>query len=84
MMKRIEPTREERAHTIAQFGELERVTTNLFYVHSQTSNKVYSVQQISGQWTCECPDHTYRGVECKHIIAVKTAISEGCSLVEAQ
>jgi len=24
-----------------------------------------------GSWSCECPDHKYRGRECKHIYAVK-------------
>ncbi|NIQ33397.1 MAG: hypothetical protein GTN80_07120 [Nitrososphaeria archaeon] len=26
-------------------------------------------------WRCECPDHKYREVECKHIFAVKLSLT---------
>ena len=37
-------------------------------VKSQSSEKKYRVN-ISKK-TCECPDHKFRGLECKHIRAV--------------
>ncbi len=76
MMKRMEPTRQERAEKIAQFGELERVSLNLYNVHSQTCNRVYSVFKFNGAWTCDCPDYTHRHALCKHILAVRELLLE--------
>ncbi len=45
------------------------LSRNTYQVPSQSSDKVYKVvsnlNNRSG-WSCECPDHTFRGVECKH------------------
>lgn len=70
-------SREARGDAIAQNGLIERNTQNSFIVHSQTSNKEYSVAVVGGVWSCTCPDHTYRHVECKHIHAVAELLSEG-------
>lgn len=48
---------------------------NTYQVPSQSGNGVYKVISnyfggMSG-WSCECPDHIHRGVECKHIHAIK-------------
>jgi putative transposase len=33
------------------------------------------VFKVSGEWFCECPDHVYRHVKCKHIFAVEFSAS---------
>ena len=65
--------REEKGHMIAQLeGQVSRVTAYYYSVRSQTtSRKNYSIQLTEKGWTCECPDHKYRGVKCKHIWAVE-------------
>lgn len=52
----------------------EELQRNIFNVPSQSGNGLYKViKNLNTQsgWSCECPDHTIRGVECKHIHAVK-------------
>jgi transposase-like protein len=50
------------------------LSRNTYQVTSQSSDKLYKVvsnlNNMSG-WSSECPDHTFRGVECKHIHAIK-------------
>ncbi len=33
------------------------------------------VFKVSDEWFCECPDHVYRHVKCKHIYAVEFSVS---------
>lgn len=60
---------------------IQRLNKLTYKVRSQTdANKWYTVVKQytknfgenvrDGQWTCDCPDHTYRHVICKHIHAV--------------
>jgi uncharacterized Zn finger protein len=35
-------------------------------VQSQSSDKTYTVD-LSGEPSCTCPDHRYRGTTCKHM-----------------
>lgn len=41
------------------------LSRNVYQVHSQSSDKVYKVisniEHSGSGWTCECPDHTFRG-----------------------
>lgn len=32
---------------------------------------IYTVTDTGTEWTCTCPHHTHRKVECKHIKEVK-------------
>lgn len=43
----------------------------LFQVHNPLNGSLYNVVLHPNKTYCECPDHQYRGVECKHIKAVK-------------
>ena len=70
-------TRESRGAKIAMYGEVVRTAPNSFVVHSATSNKEYVVLKLADSWTCECPDHKFRGTQCKHIIAVENLLSIG-------
>jgi len=49
--------------------------TNRFEVHSETSDRVYTMAQrkSSGQWCCSCPGWI-RHRHCKHISAVKEVL----------
>jgi hypothetical protein len=47
----------------------------LWFVRSQTSNLLYIVHRtvVDGRpmWSCTCPDHTWRGGACKHVLAAR-------------
>ncbi len=65
-------TREERGQTIAKSSnQIDRVDDCLYVVKSQSGNGDYAVTKVDDEWVCQCPDNTYRHVECKHIHAVK-------------
>jgi len=65
-------TREERGKAIAEKnGQIWRYSNGVYRVKSQSGNGSYRVEKNGLGWKCSCPDHQTRGVECKHIIAVK-------------
>lgn len=69
-------TREERGQTIAQTnGQVNRIDDLLYTVKSQSGNGEYTINKVNGEWTCTCPDNTYRHVPCKHIHAVSFSLS---------
>ena len=71
MATRLTTTRKQRGKVIAQLqGQIKRIDAKTYQVNSQSGNGVYEVMNTSLGWMCECPDHIYRGVTCKHIHAV--------------
>src|SRR5208283_3768345 len=69
-------TREERGQAIAQVQkQIEQVDDCFYTVKSQSGNGEYAVTKVDGEWVCQCPDNTYRHVECKHIHAVNFSLS---------
>lgn len=65
-------TREERGKAIAEKdGQMIRINDNSYKVKSQSSDILYDVISTEIGWKCSCPDHTSRGVKCKHIYAVE-------------
>lgn len=69
-------TRQERGMTIAQApNQVNRIDECLYIVESQSGNGEYTVNKVNGEWLCDCPDHVYRRVECKHIFAVEVSAS---------
>ena len=61
-----------RGYEILMNGdEPKQLDDSTFQVSSQSGNGVYLVSIIDEEWRCECPDHMYWGVECKHIHSVK-------------
>lgn len=42
-----------------------------YEIPSQNGNGNYTVTHQGDEWDCECPDHFYCGVDCKHIHAVR-------------
>lgn len=77
MLAKLEITRELRGESIAQNGLILRTAPEQFLVHSQSTQKEYVVSVNGGRWSCTCPDHVYRRVECKHIRAVEALLAEG-------
>jgi hypothetical protein len=65
-------TREERATTI----EVVQQQDNEYLVHNRDNNHYYIVrpEHPEAQLRCECADCYFRGVKCKHQIAVNNFI----------
>lgn len=63
--------REQKAITLIDGVSILNSHLALVQSQSKSLNKSYEVDYISK--TCECPDHKYRGVQCKHILAVVQA-----------
>jgi transposase-like protein len=72
-LETLEKKREERGSEIAKAKESQviRVDENLYTVKSQSGNGEYTVFIVDSEWHCECPDHTYRHLRCKHLYAVE-------------
>jgi putative transposase len=65
-------TREERGKAITEKkGQIWRYGDGVYRVKSQSGNGSYRITKNDLGWSCTCPDHQRRGVECKHVIAVK-------------
>lgn len=66
--------RQNKGKQIALKSDLIRLSDYHYHVHSQTSKRDYDVVKVGENWTCSCPDHTFRHVCCKHIHAVEYSI----------
>ena len=64
-------TRQEKGKQIALKSDLIRVSDIQYRVHSQTSKRTYDVIKVGKNWTCNCADHVFRKVCCKHIHAIE-------------
>lgn len=53
-------------------NQIERIDDSNYRVKSQSSNEIYDIlySELLSGWLCSCPDHMYRGVQCKHIHSV--------------
>lgn len=75
MTAQLTTTRAEKGQTIAQLnGQIQNIDDCLFIVKSQSGNGEYTVNKINGEWSCTCPDNTYRKAHCKHIHAVEFSL----------
>jgi len=71
-----ENLREQKGQAIAQHnGQVKRIDDYLYIVKSQSKNGEYTVNKVDSEWLCDCPDFTYRHVECKHIHAVNFSLT---------
>lgn len=66
--------RQEKGKQIALKSDLIRVSDYHYHVHSQTTNRDYDVIKSDGIWHCDCPDHRFRHVCCKHIHAIEFSL----------
>src|SRR6185437_12223732 len=58
--------REEKGKQIASRHDLHRISDNFYHVKSQTTKREYNVVKTNNSWQCDCPDHIFRHVCCKH------------------
>jgi transposase-like protein len=56
-------------------NQIKRIDANTYLVKSQSNHGEYCVSKDTDAWKCECPDHVYRHVKCKHIFAVEFSVS---------
>jgi len=69
-------TRKERGMAIAHAqNQIRRIDASAYIVKSQSNNGEYHVSKGVNGWMCECPDHVYRHMICKHIFAVEFSTS---------
>ena len=68
-------TLEIRAQKGKEIASMERAVTRLddhtYKVVSQSSRSIYEILSTENGWICQCADHMYRAVKCKHIWAVE-------------
>lgn len=55
-------------------GQIKRIGGLNYEVLSQSGNGSYLVSKIEEGWICECPDHRFRGVKCRHAWAVEFSL----------
>jgi transposase-like protein len=68
-------SRELRGLEIAKAKEqISRIDYATYRVLSQSGNGEYAVCLSEDEWICECPDHRFRGVKCKHIWAIEFSL----------
>lgn len=69
-----ENPREIKGMEIAKRHDLIRIRDDYYHVKSQTTKREYDVIKTGESWHCNCPDHVYRHVCCKHIHAVEFSL----------
>lgn len=75
-MTNVSENREQRGLEIAKASnQINRINAHTYIVKSQSGNGEYHVCGSKNEWKCECPDHVYRHVKCKHIFAVEFSVS---------
>jgi len=55
-------------------NQVSRIDHATYSILSQSGNGEYAVCLSQDEWRCECPDHKFRGVKCKHIWAVEFSL----------
>ena len=62
--------RKLKALTIVGLNQIKRISPFEYKVKSQSSDAWYDVKFVGHYgWTCSCPDHIFRKIECKHILS---------------
>lgn len=56
-------------------NQIKRIDADTYLVKSQSNNGEYRVSKNVNGWKCECPDHVFRHVKCKHVYAVEFSVS---------
>lgn len=75
-MNQLNNLREIRGRAIAERdSQINRVDEYAYKVNSQSGYGLYDVLSAELGWLCECPDHIYRDVKCKHIWAVEFSLT---------
>src|SRR5215211_7742539 len=72
-MNKHQQTNREKSGKLLQ-ANVKRLNPVNYQVKSTTTKTVYKITLNPIGWICSCPDHTYRGVKCKHIYAVEFSL----------
>jgi len=56
-------------------NQIKRINEFNYEVLSQSGNGSYHVSRIEEDWICDCPDHRFRKVKCKHAYAVEFSLA---------
>jgi putative transposase len=68
--------RQEKGKEIAEKGnQIRRINESTYSVRSQTRHINYTVVKTNSGFVCNCPDHTFRKICCKHIHSVEISIT---------
>jgi len=75
-LQELEKLREERGLAIVNNhkNHIRRVNASSCSVLSQSGNGSYTVSKVDGEWVCECLDHKFRGLKCKHAWATEFSL----------
>ena len=73
----LQKRREERGLEIVNRNgkQIKSIDEFNYEVLSQSGNGSYLVSRIEGEWICDCPDHRFRKVKCKHSFAVEFSLA---------
>ena len=55
-------------------NHVQRIDDKTYCIKSLTSNKIYEIVSTGLGFVCSCPDHMFRGIKCKHIIATELSL----------
>jgi transposase-like protein len=67
--------REDKGTQISNLKDGIKCIKDKYYkVKSQSFDAYYVVEKTEIGWTCNCPDHIFRGMKCKHIWAVEVSL----------
>jgi putative transposase len=68
----MESARELKGKAIAEApDQIKRLSGHSYHVRSQTGRGFYRVVCKKFKWSCTCPDHKYRTLDCKHIWSIR-------------
>ncbi len=75
-MQTVVLSREEKGRMIAEKpNQIQRMDERFYKVASQNGHGMYDIiRKENGAWICNCLDHIYRQIRCKHIIAVEVSL----------
>jgi transposase-like protein len=77
--------RPQRALAIyAKGNQIKRLDGSTYKVKSQSNGGFYLVVRNGEDWSCECPDHKFRQVTCKHIHSVLFSLTLRNSITTSQ
>jgi putative transposase len=74
---RLFDVRHTKGESIAKLeGSIKKIDEHTYKVKSQSDNdKEYDVVSTEIGFKCSCPDHSFRGIRCKHIIACEISFT---------
>ena len=67
--------REDKGTQISNLKDGIKCIKDKYYkVRSQSFDAYYVVENTEIGWICNCPDHIFRGMKCKHIWAIEVSL----------